>query len=100
MRVLSQIALPLAHAALVTFGIFVFVYQWNEIIWTMTVARASPDLQTVPVGIYLLRSAFDDVDQQGLQQAAIAVSTAPALILFVLLQRFYVRGNATRGPVG
>jgi multiple sugar transport system permease protein len=100
LRILFRIVLPLARPALVTLGVFVFIYQWNEVIWTMTVTRASPELQTVPVGIYLLRSAFDDVSQQGLQQAAIAVSTAPVLILFVLLQRFYVRGTATTGLTG
>jgi multiple sugar transport system permease protein len=100
LRILIQIVLPLAHPALVTLGIFVFIYQWNEIIWTMTVTRASQELQTLPVGVYLLRGAFDDVGQQGLQQAAIAISTAPVLLLFLLLQRFYMRGKATTGLTG
>ncbi|MFC3124398.1 carbohydrate ABC transporter permease [Pseudoroseomonas globiformis] len=100
LRILFTIVLPLARPALVTLGIFAFIYQWNEIIWTMTVTRASPDLQTVPVGIYLLRSAFDDPAQQGLQQAAIAVSTMPVLLLFLLLQRFYRRAAVSSGMVG
>jgi multiple sugar transport system permease protein len=100
LRILIQIVLPLARPALVTLGIFVFIYQWNEIIWTMTVTRASQELQTLPVGIYLLRGAFDDVGQQGLQQAAIAISTAPVLLLFLLLQRFYMREKATTGLTG
>ena len=66
-----------------TLGIFVFVYQWNEIIWTMTVTRSAAGLQTVPVGIYLIRGAFDDIDQQSLQQAAIVVSTLPVVLLFL-----------------
>jgi multiple sugar transport system permease protein len=100
LRILLRIVVPLVAPALVTLGMFVFIYQWNEIIWTMTLTRASPDLQTVPVGIYLLRSAFDDVGQQGLQQAAIAVSTAPVLVLFLLLQRFYLRGAVSSGLTG
>jgi multiple sugar transport system permease protein len=100
LRILLRIVVPLVAPALVTLGMFVFIYQWNEIIWTMTLTRASPDLQTVPVGIYLLRSAFDDVGQQGLQQAAIAVSTAPVLVLFFLLQRFYLRGAVSSGLTG
>ncbi|MFT8243158.1 carbohydrate ABC transporter permease [Roseomonas sp. BN140053] len=100
LRILFRIVLPLAKPALATLGIFVFIYQWNEIIWTMTVTRAAPALQTVPVGIYLLRNAFDDVGQQSLQQAAIAVSTAPVLILFLLLQRYYVRGINMSGLKG
>jgi multiple sugar transport system permease protein len=100
LRILLRIVVPLVAPALVTLGMFVFIYQWNEIIWTMTLTRASPDLQTVPVGIYLLRNAFDDVGQQGLQQAAIAVSTAPVLVLFLLLQRFYLRGAVSSGLTG
>ncbi|WP_428488470.1 carbohydrate ABC transporter permease [Rhodopila sp.] len=87
-----RIALPLIRPALVTLGIFVFVYQWNEVIWTMTVTRAVPGLQTVPVGIYLLRGAFTEMQTRSLQQAALVISVIPTLILFLLLQRFYVRG--------
>lgn len=100
LRILVQVVAPLALPALATLGIFVFVYQWNEIIWTMTVTRTAPALQTVPVGIYLLRSAFDDPTQQSLQQAAIAVSTLPVVVLFLLMQRFYVRGAASSGLKG
>ena len=87
-----RIALPLSQPALVTLGIFVFVYQWNEVIWTMTVTRSVPSLQTVPVGIYLLRGAFTEIETRSLQQAALVVSIIPTLVLFLLLQRFYVRG--------
>ena len=55
---LLRVALPLVRPALATLGIFVFVYQWNEVLWTMTVTRGAASLQTVPVGIYLLRGAF------------------------------------------
>lgn len=91
-RIFFQIALPLVLPGLVTLGIFVFVYQWNEVIWTMTVTRTAPDLQTVPVGIYLLRGAFIDQGTQSLQQAALAVSIAPVIVVFLFLQRFYIRG--------
>ena len=91
-RIFFQIALPLVLPGLVTLGIFIFVYQWNEVIWTMTVTRTAPDLQTVPVGIYLLRGAFIDQSTQSLQQAALAVSIAPVIVVFLFLQRFYIRG--------
>ena len=58
----------------------------------MTVTRTAPDLQTVPVGIYLLRGAFIDQSTQSLQQAALAVSIAPVIVVFLFLQRFYIRG--------
>ena len=87
-----RIALPLSQPALLTLGIFVFVYQWNEIVWTMTATRGTPELETLPVGIYLLRGAFNDLQMQSLQQAALVVSVAPTVLLFLFLQQFYVRG--------
>lgn len=89
-RIFLQIVVPLVAPGLSTLAIFVFVYQWNEVIWTMTVTRSAPDLQTFPVGIYLMRGAFTDISTQSLQQAAVAVSVLPVLVLFVLLQRFRV----------
>lgn len=97
-RIFFVIALPLVLPGLATLGIFVFVYQWNEVIWTMTVTRTSPDLQTVPVGIYLLRGAFIDQSTRSLQQAALGISILPVIVTFLLLQRYYVRG-LTAGAV-
>lgn len=97
-RIFFSIVLPIVMPGLATLGIFVFVYQWNEVIWTMTVTRTAPQLQTIPVGIYLLRGAYVDDTRVGIQQAAIFLSILPVMITFLLLQRFYVRG-LTSGSV-
>jgi multiple sugar transport system permease protein len=99
-RIFFTIALPLSKTALATLAIFAFVYQWNEVLWTMTVTRTAPDLQTVPVGIYLMRGAFVDERTFSLQQASLAVSVLPMLLLFLALQRFYVRGVTAGGVKG
>ena len=100
LRIYTHVVLPLIKPALATLGIFVFIYHWNEFIWTMTITRTAPDLQTLPVGIYLLRSAFNNVQNESLQQAALAISVVPLIVLFLALQRFYVRGLATSGIKG
>ena len=97
-RIFFTIVLPLVVPGLATLAIFVFVYQWNEVIWTMTVTRTAPDLQTLPVGIYLLRGAFEEEATRSLQQAAVAVSVLPVMVTFLLLQRYYIRG-LTAGSV-
>jgi len=96
-RIFWSIVLPLVKPALATLGIFAFIYHWNEFIWSLTVTRSAPDLQTVPVGIYLLRGAFLNIQDQGVQRAALAISAVPVMILFLFLQRFYVRGIAMSG---
>ena len=97
-RIFATIVLPLAKPALATLGIFAFIYHWNEVLWTMTVTRTAPALQTVPVGMYLLRGTFFDERLHSLQQAALAVSVLPVIVLFLMLQRFYVKG-LTAGSV-
>jgi multiple sugar transport system permease protein len=90
-RILWSVVLPLVRPALVTLGVFVFVYHWNEVIWTLTVTRAVPELQTAPIGIHLMRGAFENEREQSLQQAAIVITVLPTIVLFLALQRFYVR---------
>ncbi len=99
-RIFSQIILPLLKPAFATLGIFVFIYHWNEFIWTMTISRSAPQLQTLPVGIYLARSAFPDIQDQAFLQAALAISTVPVAILFLVLQRYYVKGMVMSGIKG
>ena len=98
LRIFLTIVLPLAKTALATLSIFVFIYQWNEVIWSMTATRIAPRLQTVPVGIFLMRQAFTDERTFSLQQASLVVSILPVLLLFLFLQRYYVRG-VTAGAV-
>ena len=96
-RIFRSIMLPLVKPAIATLTLFAFVYHWNEFIWTMTVTRTAPDLQTLPVGIYLLQGAFEDIDQKSLQQAALAVSILPVIVVFLALQRLFVGSDFASG---
>ena len=96
-RIFRSIMLPLVKPAVATLTLFSFVYHWNEFIWTMTVTRVAPDLQTLPVGIYLLSGAFENLDQKALQQAALAISILPVVVVFLLLQRMFVASNLSSG---
>ena len=93
--IFRKIVVPLVRPAILTLTLFAFVYHWNEFIWTMTVTRSSPELQTLPVGIFLLEGQFNNLDQKALQQAALAVSVAPVLILFAFVQRFFTNAAST-----
>lgn len=96
-RIFRSVMVPLVKPAIATLTLFAFVYHWNEFIWTMTVTRAAPELQTLPVGIYLLQGAFNSLDQKALQQAALAVSITPVIVLFLLLQRLFVSQHLSSG---
>lgn len=99
-RIFWSVVLPLLKPALVTLGVFVFLYQWNEFIWTLTITRANPELQPLTVGIYLMQSAYDTTSGQSLRQAALAVSVVPLALVFLTLQKYYVRGLMMSGIKG
>jgi multiple sugar transport system permease protein len=84
LQLFFRIVLPMARPALWTLGLFIFAYHWNEVIWTMTVTRTAPGLQTLPVGIHLLRGEFSDERAKSLQQAMIALSLLPTLLIYVV----------------
>ncbi len=88
-----RIVLPMLRPALLTLGLFVFVYHWNEVIWTMTVTRAAPELQTLPVGIHLLRGEFSDERAKSLQQAMLALSILPVMLLYLVTFRIFAWGR-------
>ena len=95
--IFRKIVFPLLRPGVLTLALFAFVYHWNEFIWTMTVTRSNPELQTLPVGIFLLSGQFDDLDQKSLQQAALAVSVLPVLIVFLLVQRYFTVVDSRSG---
>jgi multiple sugar transport system permease protein len=91
LRIFRTILLPLSKPALVTLAVFTFVAQWNEYIWTVTVTTSSPELMTMPVGIQMLRGGFDITRFEALMRAALVIAIVPTVVLFILLQKYYVR---------
>jgi multiple sugar transport system permease protein len=94
-----RILLPLSRPALITVAIFTFVGSWNNFFWPLIVTT-SDETRTLPVGISALVVGTGMSDSYGISMAAAVVSTVPALIFFLALQRYFVRGIATSGLKG
>jgi multiple sugar transport system permease protein len=94
-----RIALPLSTPVIGALGILAFVYQWNNFLWPLVVARSS-DMWTVPVGLNSLRVYASSADVINLQMAGAALAIVPVMIVFLLLQRYFVRGIALTGMKG
>ncbi len=92
-----NIVLPQAKPVAITLGLITFVGQWNEYIWTLLMASSNPDLMTLPVGIQLLQSFLDPNRTMPIVMAGIVISTIPVLVLFLALQKYYVRGVVLSG---
>jgi len=94
-----RILLPLAAPALATVTILTFVTSWNNFFWPLIVSN-SVATETLPVGIAKLVAGTSMSSQQGVIMASAVVATVPAIILFLLLQKHFVKSVASTGIRG
>ncbi|WP_336065011.1 carbohydrate ABC transporter permease [Nitratireductor rhodophyticola] len=92
-----QVAMPLVRPALAALAIFVFLGNWTAFIWPLIVTN-SVEMYTLPVG---LSSFGDEVDVAWeLIMTGAAISTLPTLVVFLIFQRFIIRGVVMAGLKG
>jgi multiple sugar transport system permease protein len=95
LRIYWQIILPLCRPALATLGILTFLASWNNFLWPL-VAATTEDKYTLPVALALY-SIGQNQTRYDLLLAGSVVIVLPVLIVFLVLQRHFVRGIATTG---
>ena len=92
-----SVAMPLVRPALAALAIFVFLGNWTAFIWPLIVTN-SVEMYTLPVG---LSSFSDEADVQWeLIMTGAAISTIPTLIVFLIFQRYIIRGVVMAGLKG
>jgi multiple sugar transport system permease protein len=95
--VLFKIVLPLSGPALATLAVVTFMWTWNEFLWPL-VTLYSPNNMTLQLGLTTFQGAHQT--NTHLLMAANVMSLMPALLLFLLAQRYFIRGIATTGLKG
>ncbi len=89
LRAVLHVVLPLALPGIIATSIFTFILAWNDYIFTR-ILITSDELKTLPVGVQdLFHSALID---WGLIMSAGMMITIPALLFFVGVQRYLIRG--------
>ncbi|MVA74517.1 ABC transporter permease subunit [Auraticoccus sp. F435] len=94
LRIYAQIILPQLKPALAVLGLFSFVFQWNEFLWPL-IATSRTEMRTMPIGLTLFNQEY--FTQWNLTAAGALILFLPTALLFVLTQRFLVRGIALSG---
>lgn len=92
-----QVAMPLVRPALAALAIFVFLGNWTAFLWPLIVSN-SVEMYTLPVGL----SGFGDEADVAweLIMTGAAISTLPTLVVFLIFQRFIIRGVVMAGLKG
>lgn len=97
LRALIFVMGPLVLPGIVSVGLFAFLNAWNEFLAAL-VFLTDQDRYTLPVLVTAVRSGHYGSVDWGAVQAGVTVMMIPCLLLFLALQRFYIRG-LTAGAV-
>jgi raffinose/stachyose/melibiose transport system permease protein len=89
--VLWRVLLPQARPAIMTMSVLVFTYTWNEFLLALVLVSGSQSHQTAPLGLSFFAGATRAGDPTKVAAAAVLVA-APILVVYLFLQRHFVRG--------
>jgi multiple sugar transport system permease protein len=88
-RIFWTIVLPVIQPILVTLAVFTFLSAWNDFMWPLVVL--SDDAKyTLPVALASLSG--EHVQDTSLMMAGSVLTVLPVVVLFIALQRAYIRG--------
>lgn len=90
LQTLWYVMVPLIRPSLATLAIFTFMASWGEFLWPSIILN-EPEHFTLPVGLVQLQGQFSS--NWRLIAAGTLVSMGPILLIFLTLQRFFLRGN-------
>jgi ABC-type glycerol-3-phosphate transport system permease component len=83
-----RVVLPISGPGLAAVAILQFVNSWNELVLALVAIR-NADLRTIPLGLQVFIS---DQVEWGPVFASLSMATIPVIIVYVLMQRQFIRG--------
>jgi putative chitobiose transport system permease protein len=93
---LVYVVVPLLKPTLATLAIFTLLASWGEFLWP-SIVLSHQEQFTLPLGLVQLQGQFGS--DWRLIAAGTLLSMVPVLVLFVLLQHWFLQSNATDAGV-
>ena len=100
LRILFQIVAPTVLPAIAALTLFAFVYHWNSYLWPLTVLQGNADAYPIVISLSRLLSYNRGAMNTGLVMAGATLAVLPPVLLFVVLQRFFVDSIVSSGVKG
>ena len=89
LQTLRRVLLPLALPGLAAAGLFAFISAWGDFLMPL-MFTSSPELQTLPLGLFRAFLRIDRIDY-GFLTALAVIYTLPAVIAFGFARKFLTR---------
>ena len=93
----TDVILPLARPGLIALALITFIFQYQQFFWPLMMLN---DQQFFPLSVGLLELDSTYGQQTELIMAAATITVAPLVIIFVIFQKFLVRGIQLGGVKG
>jgi len=92
-----RVVFPLIKPVIATIAIFTFLQQWNNFVWPLVIIHTS-EMRTLPLALAVLTGQFGA--NYGMVMAGAVVATLPILLVYVVFQKYIIRGIAMMGIKG
>ncbi|KHF39118.1 carbohydrate ABC transporter permease [Halalkalibacter okhensis] len=94
-QIFIRIVVPSARPILWTLSIFSFMMIYNDFLWPL-VATSSPEMRTIATGIAVMQQG-SFVSSYGKLMALTSIATIPAVVVFIIGQRYFIKGVTQSG---
>ena len=84
-----RITLRMAAPGILAVGVFTFISAWSEVLFASVLTNQ--ETRTLPIGFQLFKNGRGVVEWNQLMAASLTISV-PVVIVFLWLQRYFVRG--------
>jgi len=88
-RLFFYIVLPLCKPVIATLAIINFIGAWNELLWPLII-MIDEKMYTLPVALANLNGRYGS--DQGIMMAGAVIVVVPIILIFLFVQKYYIRG--------
>lgn len=93
-EIFRRIILPLSGPALATLAVFILLFQWNNLLWPLVMSN-SESTRPIAVGLRAFQGQY--ATDWNLLMAAAGLATLPVVAVYIVAQRWFVRGITLSG---
>lgn len=97
-----RVAFPLARSPTIAATILLFTANWNAFLWPLLIVF-DEEMKTMPVGMAQFApviGAHTQIVGFGPAMAGVTLLSLPSLLIFILLQRYFIEGVSRTGIKG
>lgn len=98
LRIMTSVVLPNVKPALATLTLMTFLFSWNAFLWPLIVIQ-SQSRQLIQVAI-AINTVPGELPNWGPVFAGAVIAVLPVLVLFLFVQRYFIRGFVMSGLKG